>query len=240
MNKKDTALALEQQLLKNLQDRAFLSITAGALLWQIRQGEFYKAWQFSDLGSYVEARCGLHERTARYYIRVYEVFVRKHNVPTPQLVKLGTAKLRALAPIVTAKNMGKWLAYAEKHTVREVELQVSKQITPQQKEAAGIKSALTILVTDEQRQVIQQAIEEVQNQTGYDGAGDALELACANALSGPITHALVLSWEQVQGLHTAVQDLWEIMGTHPELTDQIQPIQQKIIAVLPQQQGKAA
>jgi hypothetical protein len=68
---------------------------------------------------------GLSPRKAYYLIKIWDRL--EGVVPSERLEKLGWSKLKVLLPNINERNAEAVLVFAEKHTVRECELYLSKQ-----------------------------------------------------------------------------------------------------------------
>jgi hypothetical protein len=117
-------------------------------------------WKFFGHDSwfdYVETEVGLHVSTAAGYRLVWDVFGVKLDGAWDKSINVSFTKLKAILPVVNAKNVNAWLRRAEKHTCCELEDLVHVERFGNRRRRAT--RHFTALLTDQQLTEINTVLE---------------------------------------------------------------------------------
>jgi len=96
------ALSLHQQLLQLKNQMGAMLFSMAEILKKIRDGELYTSLGYDSFLAYVQSPdVGLNQRTAYYYIEIYETYIEKLKYKPEELTEYSYDKLRKLIPIVS-------------------------------------------------------------------------------------------------------------------------------------------
>lgn len=157
---------------------------------------------YANFRELIEQRFGLHYRKAMYLIGNYTTLV-DQNIPWDKVKHIGWTKLREITRVINQKNIDKWVALAEKHSVAELKELVRAELYKQQVKAAGgdaeqvpMKSAmkkLTFSMHDDQYSTVVEALKDIKEEVKTEFDSVALYNLCLGYLGGSVKSAKVVS-----------------------------------------------
>ena len=98
------ALSLHEQLLQLKKQMGAMLFSIAEILKKIKDGELYIPLGYDNFAEYVQSPdVGLNQRTAYYYIEIYETYIEKLKYKPEELTEYSYDKLRKLIPIVNGE-----------------------------------------------------------------------------------------------------------------------------------------
>ncbi len=185
---KETAFEIVPSLIDSVD---FSYFKLGGVLSAIQDNGWWED-ESDKFKNFIQDRFGLHYRKAMYLIEIYDGLV-EADIPWSKVSGLGWTKLSKIASILTQDNVDEWVAKANSMTTLNLQAAVkafkkgelSKDGTTDP-DSAGV-STITFTVHPDQKETIQQAIEQAQEEADTEFKGVALEAICLNYLAGGST-----------------------------------------------------
>jgi hypothetical protein len=187
---RETAFEIVPSLIESVD---FSYFKLGGVLSAIQDNDWWND-DSPNFRSFIEDNFGLHYRKAMYLIKIYDGLV-DAEIPWYKVSKLGWTKLKELADILTLENVDEWVEKANNMTTLNLQAAVKafKQIeagisldgtTPP--DSSGV-STITFKVHPDQKETINEAIEQAMEDSDTEFKGVALEAICLNFLAGGST-----------------------------------------------------
>jgi len=142
--------------------------------------------------SFIEDNFGLHYRKGMYLIKIYDGLV-EAEIPWHKVSGLGWTKLKELADILTQENCDEWVAKAESMSTLNLiaavkafkagDLSTDGTTDP---DSTGV-STITFKVHPDQKETINEAVDQAMEDSDTEFKGVALEAICMNFLAGGST-----------------------------------------------------
>lgn len=185
---KETAFEVVPSLIDSVD---FSYFKLGGVLSAIKENDWWVG-EAPNFWSFVEDSVGLHSRKARYLIKIYDGLV-EAEIPWHKVSGLGWTKLKELADILTQENVDEWVAKAESMTTLNLqaavkafkagELSTDGTTDP---DTTGV-STITFKVHPDQKETINEAVDQAMEDSDTEFKGVALEAICMNFLAGGST-----------------------------------------------------
>jgi len=183
------------------EDLEFQHIRIGVLLGHISKSEHYMALGYENMRGFLQAETGMDYRKAMYLIKNAEV-IQELNIPAIELKGVSWSGLRHILPIINAANYKEWLdaASSMKHVtliakVNEEKLKLAGGLAaPETTETGEEKPKPTqkvFNIYDDQKELINQAIDKAKIEGNTDSSGAALEIIAASYTGAPATNSTV-------------------------------------------------
>lgn len=148
---------------------------------------------------WVEAEFGMDYRKAAYLANIYRKIV-EANVKWSDVAGVGWTKLKELVPILTSANAKHWAQIAGSMTTLQLNASVKQAVLQAQGQGAAADGAVpenkasvvttkTFKVHQDQKEVIQQALNIAKNKLGTDVDTVALEHICIGYIGAPVEAA---------------------------------------------------
>jgi hypothetical protein len=163
----------------------------GGRLKEISAKEYYKSAGYETFRDYVENVYGHGYRRAMYWIQTYDKLI-ESGVPWSKVSTVGWTKLKDLASILTPENVDEWVERAKNLTVLNLQLAIAAAksktlptsgVEPTDSQPSKV-TTMTFKVHEEQKVIIDQAIEKAMKEANTEFRGVALEGICMNYVSG--------------------------------------------------------
>jgi hypothetical protein len=186
---KENAPAIVRALLN---DTDFNFFKLGGVLAVIQTNQWFG--EHDTFRAYVEAEFGLSYRKAVYLVAIYTALVQS-GVSWDKVKELGWTKLKELAGILTSKNADAWVKKALGATTLQLQDMVRQaKVKQAQKEAAeGASgdgatpettakkvSTKTFKLHDDQREIVEAALDKAKIEGNTEVEAVALEYICVN------------------------------------------------------------
>ncbi len=157
----------------------------GGVLSVIQANGWYEP--YASFREFVEKEHGLHYRKATYWVGIYNSLA-ESKVPWSKVAHLGWTKLKEIASVITLDNVDKWVEIAQGQTTLQLIETVKAHLAKDTQKSLGDQSSKTVTtktfkVHDEQREVIEAALEKAKGETGTAVDTVALEHICGDYLS---------------------------------------------------------
>lgn len=175
-----------------------LKFVGGEALYEINENGYYKTWEFTNpengetrkydtFAEYCEFELGYGSRKAYHLIDIYKKFVLELKLPVDQLRKLEWSKAVAVLPIVNADNATSVLKDLGNKTFRQIQEIVKsskgrKTGDPDVPEGES-KFKVNFVLSEEQKENVDQAIALAKTMAGSDKPSHALDLICTDFLT---------------------------------------------------------
>jgi len=161
----------------------------GGVLTVVQDKGWYEP--YASFRDYVEGEfSGLKYRKALYLIEIYNSLL-EAGIEFETVKAVGWTKLKEIAPILTAKNVAKWVKKAMKlktiqliEEVREVKKGIAGKVADAGAEVAKV-STKTFKLHADQRAVIDEALQKARLEVDTEHDAVAFEQVCLSYLSGP-------------------------------------------------------
>ncbi len=193
INARERASALEA--VPSLIDSAdFSYFKLGGVLSAIQENDWWQGEDYTKFKEFVPGEFGLHYRKALYLIDIYDCLV-EAEIPWYKVSGLGWTKLKELAKILTQENVDEWVAKAQDTSTigliaavkafKQGELSTDGTTDP---DSSGV-STVTFRVHPDQKETINEAVDQAMEDSDTEFKGVALEAICMNWLAGGSTKA---------------------------------------------------
>lgn len=185
------AIAMVPNLLNGADENYF---RLGGVLSAISTNKFYLADGYDNFKTFVEDKYGIQYRKAMYWVQIYDKLI-ESGVSWNKVKSVGWTKLKDLVAVLTNDNVDDWITLANKSTTLQLQAAIAKAktgtlatsgITPTEDTPAPEKqvTTFTVKVHNDQKTVINEAIEKALLEANTEFPGVALEAICMNYLSG--------------------------------------------------------
>lgn len=178
---KTKALKEADALAENIEANYF---RLGGVLALIKAQTWFDGYESFSL--YVFEKFGFKERKADYLIRIYDNLVTR-QIPWEKVSVLGWTKLKDLAEILTTDNVDEWVDKASKLTVLELQAAIAAKpvgdATGTTNASDGIEKMVFKFKSD-QKTTVEAALNKAKAEGGTEHDTVAIEMICANFLSG--------------------------------------------------------
>jgi len=217
---KETAFEVVPSLIDSVD---FSYFKLGGVLSAIQDNEWWND-DSPTFKSFIEDNFGLHYRKGMYLIKIYDGLV-EAEIPWHKVSGLGWTKLKELADILTLENVDEWVAKAESMTTLNLQAAVkafkSGELSTDgttDPDSSGV-STITFKVHPDQKETINEAVEQAMEDSDTEFKGVALEAICMNFLAGGSTKEAPkpLSLQGTMEKHTAEQVLEAFEAIFPEI-----------------------
>jgi len=181
---------------KLAQEMDFSYFQLGGVLSVIQSNGWYSDEGHETFKSFIEAEHGIGYRKAMYMVGIYNGLV-EANVPWAKVECLGWSKLKELCDTLTEDNVDEWVEIAKDMTVIQLQAYIKEQNkgststdddsdAPDEDDVADSKklSTLTFKVHDDQKEIINDAVDKAKNDADTEFANVALESICMAYLAG--------------------------------------------------------
>ena len=174
------------------EDVEFSYFRLGGILNRINEEGWYADEGFQKFTDFVEDRFGVKRSKAMHLIKIYNDLIAS-GVTWDVVSSIGWSKLKEISGVITKKNAKGWVKKANEMSVIQlaeyVRQQKAKDVSGGTDDAdageAPQVSSMTFKMHNDQKEVVQQAVEKAKEETGTDHANVALEAICLDYLSGP-------------------------------------------------------
>jgi hypothetical protein len=158
-------------------------IEMGRLLLEAYQNNYARELGYNSFEAFVEDRLHMSYRKARYLAETVNVFISEFQIPEEEINALGWTKAKELIPAIkggTVENAREWMEKAKTLKTSEINLEVRKsQAPPGQAEDLQRYDTLGIGVFEDEKIIIERAIELAKREGATIRPGRALMLICA-------------------------------------------------------------
>lgn len=184
---KDAAFAAAEGLDQEIEFNYF---KLGGILARIHTEQWYIDEGFEKFPEFVESRFGIRRSKAFHLIGIYNGLI-ESGVAWDDVKEVGWSKLKELVNVITPKNVKKWVKRAKELTLLQLIDYIKKQQAKDDTSGAGDDgeskkiSSLVFKVHDDQKELIQQAVEKAKAAAPTEYPAVALEAICMDYLSGP-------------------------------------------------------
>lgn len=177
----------------------------GGVLYFVNANSWFAEQGFESFKAYCEERHGVQYRKAMYLIKIYEELT-ESGVDYGQIAHLGWTKIKELAPVMTEDNVDEWIGIAEDLNVIQLQAYIKDKLkegdddngdedddTPAKpkasKEAAKKLTTMTFKLHEDQREVVENALDQAKADQDTDVDAVALEAICLSYISGEAEQA---------------------------------------------------
>jgi hypothetical protein len=185
---KETAFEVVPSLIDSVD---FSYFKLGGVLSAIQDNDWWNE-DAPNFKSFIEDNFGLHYRKGMYLIKIYDGLV-EAEIPWHKVSGLGWTKLKELADILTQENCDEWVAKAENMTTLNLQAAVKAYKAGElstdgttDPDTSGV-STITFKVHPDQKETINEAVEQAMEDSDTEFKGVALEAICMNFLAGGST-----------------------------------------------------
>lgn len=180
--KQDRKSVVREEIIRAKQNIEEGYLDLSQLLSEAYHKEYYLEWGFDTFETYCKEELDVAYRKSMYLVDIWDK-VKSLNLPKDKVAKLGWAKLKDLAAVLTSENSEEWLEKAEKMTSREVTEAVK---IVRRKDTTGVSvpvvTTMTFKMGESEANIITEAIEEAKRLCSSDNATVALEMICQDWL----------------------------------------------------------
>lgn len=145
-----------------------------------------EATSFKEL---CNTRFSLHYRKAMYLVSIYRHLSEK-SIPYSEFAGVSWTKIAVLAPVVTAKNVGTWVAKAKKLTYLQLVETVKKKTdtgkNASESEGDSTVTTITFKLKPDQKEVVKEAIAKVKAETKTEFDSVAITNLATGYLGGAV------------------------------------------------------
>ena len=182
---KETAFEVVPSLIDSVD---FSYFKLGGVLSAIQDNDWWND-ESPTFRSFIEDNFGLHYRKGMYLIKIYDGLV-EAEIPWHKVSGLGWTKLKELADILTQENVDEWVAKAESMTTLNLQAAVKafkagglSTDGTTDPDSSGV-STITFKVHPDQKETINEAVDQAMEDSDTEFKGVALEAICLNFLAG--------------------------------------------------------
>ncbi len=151
--------------------------------------EVYDRSWWRDLGNvsfedFVEQNLDVSYRTVMYWLQTFKVLIDELNVSRADVAEIGWTKAKEIAPHITPDNKTELIELAKDHTTNELNLIMRQRKSPPgQAETLRQYSQMTIGMFDDERVLIEEALELAKLEAQTERTAAALMLICADYIA---------------------------------------------------------
>lgn len=154
-------------------------VEIGELLLEAHRGNYAQVLGYASFDEFVKQCLDMSPRRARYLADCFKVLIEDMHVSRDQVAEVGWSRAKEILPVVTTENVTAWMDRAASSTTSELNLAVRQsQAPPGQADALQAYSTFGVGVFDEERVVIERAIELCKLEGNTPRTGLALFLIC--------------------------------------------------------------
>lgn len=178
---KTKALKEADVLAENIEANYF---RLGGVLALIKAQTWFDGYE--SFAFYVFEKFGFKERKADYLIRIYDNLVTK-QIPWEKVSILGWTKLKDLTDILTVDNVDEWVAKASTLTVLELQAAIAAKPAEDGGKTTNASDGIEKMVfkfKSDQKTTVDAALNKAKAEGGTEHDTVAIEMICANFLSG--------------------------------------------------------
>jgi hypothetical protein len=217
---KETAFEVVPSLIDSVD---FSYFKLGGVLSAIQENDWWNE-DSPTFRSFIEDNFGLHYRKGMYLIKIYDGLV-EAEIPWHKVSGLGWTKLKELADILTQENVDEWVEKAQSMSTLNLiaavkafkagDLSTDGTTDP---DTSGV-STITFKVHPDQKETINEAVEQAMEDSDTEFKGVALEAICMNFLAGGSTKEAPkpLSLQGTMEKYSAEQVLEAFEAIWPEI-----------------------
>ncbi len=159
----------------------------GGILARIHTEQWYTEEGFEKFPEFVESRFGIKRSKAFHLIGIYNGLL-ESGVPWAEVKDVGWSKLKELVNVMTQKNVKGWVKRAKDMTVMQLIAYIKEQNSTDggkgsETEAKKI-SSMTFKVHDDQKELINNALDKAKSEAGTEFPAVALEAISMDYLAG--------------------------------------------------------
>lgn len=177
-----------QQIVKRMGEDLFVLCEK---LYEVYSHMMYLKWGYKTWKDYVENEIAFKLRKAQYYVSIWNWFGKLPQEVRDKVAALGWSKVSVLVGVVDEDNVDEWVAKAMELTHEQLALEARKFLTPPEKVSDGggggggeeNVSRMTFVLYDEQKEVVDAAIEHAQDMSKSEKKGHNLALICQDFLT---------------------------------------------------------
>lgn len=194
----------------------------GGVLSVIQSNGWFTDEGFDNFKAFVESEFGINYRKSMYMIAIYNGLV-ESGVEWSQVKDIGWTKLKELANILSPDNVEEWVGHANDMTVLQLQEYIKQQAkgdlegSGEKEETKNTVSTMTFKVHEDQKEVIEEAIDKAKGEADTDVNTVALEAICLNYISGGSAKAKPASLKQVMKKHSWEEILEAFEGLFPNI-----------------------
>lgn len=217
---KETAFEVVPSLIDSVD---FSYFKLGGVLSTIQDNDWWQG-DSPTFKSFIEDNFGIHYRKAMYLVKIYDGLV-EAEIPWHKVSGLGWTKLKELADILTNENVDEWVEKASNMTTLNLQAAV-KAFKAGELDTGGTTdpdtsgvSTITFKVHPDQKETINEAVDQALEESGTEFKGVALEAICMNYLAGGSTKGATkpLSLQATMEKYSAEQVLEAFEAIWPEI-----------------------
>ena len=225
---KETAFEVVPSLIDSVD---FSYFKLGGVLSAIQDNDWWSD-DSPNFRSFIEDNFGLHYRKGMYLIKIYDGLV-EAEIPWHKVSGLGWTKLKELADILTQENCDEWVAKAESMTTLNLQAAVKAYKAGDlstdgttDPDSSGV-STITFKVHPDQKETINEAVEQAMEDADTEFKGVALEAICMNFLAGgstkeapkPLSLQATMENHSYEQVLEAFEAIWPEIAVTVELDD---------------------
>jgi hypothetical protein len=172
-------------------DIEFSYFRLGGILSRIHTEQWYTEEGFEKFPEFVEDRFGIKRSKAFHLIGIYNGLI-ETNVPWEDVKDLGWSKLKELVHVINPKNVKGWVKRAKEMSVIQLIAYIKKSQASESGEGSEADeadakkvSSMTFKVHEDQKELINSALEKAKTEASTEFPAVALEAIAMNYLSGP-------------------------------------------------------
>ncbi len=176
------------KLLQELREESSFNLfQIGGIFSVVHSNGWYTDAGYDKIDDYAR-EWGIEPRKAYYLMKIYNNLV-EAEVEWAVVGVLGWSKLKELSAVITVENAKEWVERASKMTVLQI-VDYIKQMAKDNKDAPGEEavtssvSTMTFKVHEDQKEVIQAAIDKALEEAQTEYPAVALETVCISYLAG--------------------------------------------------------
>lgn len=165
----------------------------GGVLCVIYENKYWKGTAHANFKDFVTEELGVNYFKATYLIRIYRVMV-ECSISLEKVTSIGWSKMKELLEVIKPDNVDHWLKLASESTVVQLRAMVEASKASFAKGPADDEgeskpksnvTSITFKVHEDQKDIIQSAIDTAKHiqETEFDNV--ALEAVCLSFLAAP-------------------------------------------------------
>jgi len=187
-------------------------------LYQVYQETLFIKWGYGTFKDYVESEISFKLRKAQYYVKIWSWFGNLPEEVRDKVIPLGWSKIRLLVGIVNEDNVDEWVEKASDMSVIQLELDAKKYLAQLKQSGEPIPpetksvTRMTFQVFDEQKEVVDAALELAKGMSNSDKKGNLITLICqdfcsSNSADKPSPGVLLKRMEDMLGVRLIAIDV---------------------------------
>lgn len=193
----------------------------GGVLSVIQANGWYEP--YASFREFVEKEHGLHYRKATYWVGIYNNLA-ESKVPWAKVAHLGWTKLKEIAGVITLENVDEWVKIAEQQNtislIETVKAHLAKGAPKNiEDQTSKTTTTKTFKVHEDQKEVIEAALEKAKGEANTQVDTVALEYICGDYLSAQ-TLAQKLKGMGIEAALEALEKAFPNAKIEVELTEE--------------------